>query len=216
VTALANGASTVSVNNNPATGAGASIGLTVAQALASVAVSPASATIAVGCAQTFTAQPRDSGGTPISGLGAPTWQSSDTTVATIDASTGVATGVKTGGPITITATISTKSGTAQLTATATSWTVTTPGFFYSFSGVSGQNPAITVCKGKTFTFHLSNVASNHPFCIWNTTDTNPAPGVTNNCMTGTTDVVWAVPANLTTGARYICDIHFFGNTFTVQ
>ncbi len=60
------------------------------------------------------------------------------------------------------------------------------------------------------------MASFHPFCIWNAADHNDAPGVTNNCATGTTDVVWAVPANLTTGGQYMCSIHFFGNTFTVQ
>lgn len=105
-------------------------------------------------------------------------------------------------------------GTAP-TCSKTSFTITAPGFQYAVDGV-GNNPAITVCRGQTFTFHLDNVSSSHPFCIWNANDTNAPPGVTNNCVSGTADVVWAVPANFAGAARYICDIHFFGNAFTIQ
>jgi hypothetical protein len=122
----------------------------------------------------------------------------------------------TGGGVTSSKTASLTVTGAAATCTTTSWNVTAPGLEYDFSGVAGANPAITVCKGQKFTFHLQNVPSNHPFCIWNAGDQNSAPGVTNNCATGTADVVWDVPANLATGARYICDVHFFGNSFTIQ
>jgi len=132
-----------------------------------------------------------------------------------------------GGSVTVTVTVtgggatSTKSAALTVTGaaapcTTTSWNVTQTGSEYDFSGVAGANPAITVCKGQKFTFHLQGVPAIHPFCIWNAADQSSAPGVTNNCATGTTDVVWDVPANLATGARYICDIHFFGNSFTIQ
>jgi uncharacterized repeat protein (TIGR01451 family) len=105
---------------------------------------------------------------------------------------------------------------AAPTCSTTSWTVTAPGFEFDFSGVAGANPVITVCRGQTFTFHLSNVPSFHPFCIWNGNSNTDAPGVTNNCASGTTDITWAVPAVLPDGAQYKCSLHFFGNTFVVQ
>ena len=46
------------------------------------------------------------------------WSSSDTTVATVDPSTGLATCVSVGGPVVITASSGTKQGTAQLTCSA--------------------------------------------------------------------------------------------------
>lgn len=96
----------------------------------------------------------------------------------------------------------------------TSFAITAPGFQYAVDGV-GNNPPITVCRGQTFTFHLDGVSSGHPFCIWNANDTSAPPGVTNNCVSGTADVVWAVPSGFAGAARYICDIHFFGNAFTI-
>ncbi len=46
------------------------------------------------------------------------WSSSDTTVATVDANTGLATCVSVGGPVVITASSGTRQGTAQLTCSA--------------------------------------------------------------------------------------------------
>lgn len=96
------------------------------------------------------------------------------------------------------------------------FTVSTPDFYYAYAGYAGQNPRITVCPGETFTFHLDNVSHLHPFCIWNQTSTTDAPGVTQNCNTGTIDVVWQVPSSLPDGARYICEVHYFGNSFAVR
>lgn len=93
------------------------------------------------------------------------------------------------------------------------YTVTAPDFYYAFAGVAGENPRITVCAGETFTFHLADVPSMHPFCIWNGGDATAPPGVDGNCATGTTDVRWTVPASLPAGARYLCAIHYFGNRF---
>ena len=96
------------------------------------------------------------------------------------------------------------------------FTVTTPDFYYAYDGYAGENPRITVCLGETFTFHLDNVSHMHPFCIWNASSTSEAPGVTQNCHTGTVDVVWQVPSALSDGVRYICEVHYFGNGFAVR
>lgn len=94
--------------------------------------------------------------------------------------------------------------------------VTTPDFYFAYDGIAGENPVITVCAGETFTFHLANVSPMHPFCIWNAHAATEAPGVVRNCMTGTVDVVWQVPSALADGARYICEVHYFGNVFTIR
>jgi hypothetical protein len=83
--------------------------------VATVSVLPATASVAVGATVTFSATPKDAQGNPANGIA--TWSSSDATVATVSAS-GVATGVKAGGPIAISASVGTITGTAQLTVTA--------------------------------------------------------------------------------------------------
>jgi hypothetical protein len=95
------------------------------------------------------------------------------------------------------------------------FSVTSPDFYYAFDGVPGENPAVTVCLGEPFVFHLDDVSFMHPFCIWVRGAPVEAPGVTANCQTGTTDVVWAVPDALPEGAQYLCEIHYFGNVITV-
>jgi uncharacterized protein YjdB len=102
-----------------ATSAGGSafVSITVAQAISSVSVVPATASIGVRDTQVFTAVAKDSGGSVIPGATAASWASATPGIASIDASSGVATGVALGGPVTITATLSGFSGTAQLTVT---------------------------------------------------------------------------------------------------
>ena len=85
--------------------------------LQTITVAPASASVAAGLTQPFTATGHFSDGT--SGAVSVNWTSSNTAIATINAS-GVATGVAPGGPVTITATSTVNgaiSGTAQLTVT---------------------------------------------------------------------------------------------------
>ena len=78
-----------------------------------VVVSPPSQAVDIGSTATFTATPRDASNTPLSGRTV-VFSSSDPTIATINSSTGVATGVAQGA-VTITATSEGKSGTASLT-----------------------------------------------------------------------------------------------------
>src|SRR2546421_12622351 len=83
--------------------------------VASVTVTPSSASGQVGQTVQLTATPRDASGNPLSGR-AVTWSSSDTTVATVTR-TGFVT-AKGAGTATITATSEGKSGTATITGTS--------------------------------------------------------------------------------------------------
>jgi uncharacterized protein YjdB len=74
----------------------ASVQLTVSnQPVASVLVTPNPATVHVGYGGQFTAVPRDAAGLPLIGRGI-LWTSSDQAIASVDASTGVVTGVSQG------------------------------------------------------------------------------------------------------------------------
>jgi uncharacterized protein YjdB/PKD repeat protein len=83
--------------------------------VASVTVTPASASILAGATQQLTATPRDADGNPLTGR-VVTWSSSNPAIATVDAS-GLVTAVTGGGPVTITATSEGKSGTSAITVT---------------------------------------------------------------------------------------------------
>src|SRR2546427_203441 len=80
--------------------------------VASVTVSPATATLQVGQTVQLTATPQDASGTPLAGR-VVTWASSNTAAATVSAS-GLVTGVA-AGAATITATSEGKSGTTAIT-----------------------------------------------------------------------------------------------------
>src|SRR2546428_610456 len=83
--------------------------------VATVAVAPPTASIVVGATVQLSATPQDAAGNPLTGRTV-TWQTSDGTVATVDA-TGLVTGKALGGPVTITATSEGKAGTAAVTVT---------------------------------------------------------------------------------------------------
>ncbi len=92
-------------------------------ALASIVVSPGSATVGVGSTQQFNAIGIDQNGMPGDPTGPITWTSSDTNVGTIDNS-GLFTALAVG-PTTITATNGTVSGTASVMVTASAPVLTT-------------------------------------------------------------------------------------------
>jgi trimeric autotransporter adhesin len=81
--------------------------------VATVSVSPPSATILVTQTKAFVATTKDAGGNTLTGR-LVTWSSSNTAVATVNSSSGIATGVAPG-TVTITATSEGKSGGATLT-----------------------------------------------------------------------------------------------------
>src|SRR5256886_10105653 len=81
--------------------------------VASVTVTPGTASLTVGQTVQLTATPRDANGTPLTGR-VITWQSSDNTMATVNGSV-LVTGAGPGGPVTMTATREGQSGTATVT-----------------------------------------------------------------------------------------------------
>jgi len=109
-----------SANNSPQN---VSVSLTVtAPAIASVTVSPASATIPLGLRQTFTATARDAQGNVVPGV-AFSWISSNSGIASANTSTGEVTAISTGGPVTISAFTGPIGGTAAVTVSNPTLTV---------------------------------------------------------------------------------------------
>ncbi|HEU4889876.1 MAG TPA: Ig-like domain-containing protein [Thermoanaerobaculia bacterium] len=90
------------------------------------------------------------------------------------------------------------------TSNAIDFTVTSPGFNYVFTGVSGSNPVLTLTRGRTYRFRI-NTSAVHPFEILDA----PAGSVTNNNISNGT-LIFAVPAGPGT-YRYHCSLHEFGN-----
>src|SRR5438105_9639996 len=111
--------------------------------VATVSVAPAAASVAAGAMQSFAAAARDAGGNAIGG--AATWQTSDPTIATVDAN-GVATGLKAGGPVTVTATVSGVQGSASLTVIPAG-TTHTLNWGTSIGGTSAAN--LTIALGDS-------------------------------------------------------------------
>ncbi len=101
-------------------GIGASTTLTVTSAapapVATVSVVPTTASVQAGQTVQLAATLRDAAGNILTGRPV-TWSSSNTGIATVSSS-GVVTGVSTGGPVTITATSEGRSGTSAVTVTA--------------------------------------------------------------------------------------------------
>jgi len=85
------------------------------------------------------------------------------------------------------------------------FTVLSPGFFYTFSGVSGTNPVLTLQRGRTYIFAIDTDFI-HPFEIIDA----PAGSVTNNNISQGT-LTFTVPT-AAKNYRYRCSIHLFGNT----
>ncbi|MGC1872116.1 MAG: Ig-like domain-containing protein [Acidobacteriaceae bacterium] len=110
--------------------------------LKAVSASPATASIAAGATQQFTATATYSDGSTANVTSTATWMSAGTGVATINAS-GMTTAVA-AGSTTITASLSGMSGTAMLTVTAATKTITA-------IAVTPANPSITAGATQQFT-----------------------------------------------------------------
>lgn len=104
---------------------------------------------------------------------------------------------------------STASATATVTINVTAnnavdFVVTSPGFFFQFTGVAGTNPVLTLQQGRTYRFQV-NTSGIHPFEILDA----PGGSVTNNNISNGI-LTFAVPAGPGT-YRYHCTFHDFGN-----
>jgi len=92
-------------------------------------------------------------------------------------------------------------------AVGADFSVSTPNnqFSYVINGVSGD-PAITLVRGKTYTFAVSS-ATDHPFAIGTSVGGPPPAGVTGSGTSSGT-VTFNVPANAV-DCVYYCTVHFF-------
>ena len=159
VTAMANGAATITATSDGVAGTAA---VTVAQAVATIIVTPDSASLnVVGGTVRLAATAKDARGHAIAGQ-AFTWSSSDSSIVTVDAS-GVATAVSTG-KATVTATASGKGGSAAVTVAqkAASVTLTPAAASLAALGATIQLTAAAsdsnghAINGKTFAWASSN------------------------------------------------------------
>jgi len=163
VTGVSAGAATITAASEGQSGSAA---ITVTSVpVASVAVSPASASVQTGQAVQLTATPKDANGNPLSGRTI-VWTSSNTAAASVNTS-GRVTGVA-AGSATITATSEGKSGTAAITVTAppapapVATVAVSPASASVAAGQAVQLSAVTkdsagtVLTGRTVTWASSN------------------------------------------------------------
>ena len=146
---------------------GASTIVVIPVPVATVTVAPATQTVIVGSATpAFTATTKDAGGHVLTGR-AVAWSSSDDNIATIDPSTGIATGVA-AGTVTITATSEGKTGTATLTVNPVPVATVTVAPSTQSVDVGATTPAFTatlkdadgnVLTGRTVTWSSSDDAT---------------------------------------------------------
>ena len=153
--------------------------LTVTAAtLQSITVSPASTSVPSGLTTPFTATGHYSDSSTQNLTASVTWLSSNTTVATVAAS-GIATGVKAGGPVTITAAQGAISGTAQLTvAAATLQSITV--------SPNSASVAAGLTQPFTATGHYSDSSTQNltSSVTWSSLNTSIATNVATGVATG--------------------------------
>jgi hypothetical protein len=94
--------------------------------------------------------------------------------------------------------------TVQNASSDADYVVTSPGHYYAISGLSGENPVLTLTRGRTYVFEIS-AAPIHPFAILDA----PEGSVSNNNITEGT-LTFTVPLTATS-YRYRCTTHGFGN-----
>jgi hypothetical protein len=198
VTAVANGTAHVTARATSNQVASPALTVTVQQVVASVSISPASVSIPRCTTQQFSATPKDARGNVVASTPAATWSSANTSVATVDTA-GRATGVSTGGPITIGATISGVTGSAQLTVNTSPIIVSWP----------GTNVNVTTCLGQTIVWRNTDTVYSH------TATGVSGPPTTGDIQPGTTSTAQSFPS--TGSYPYHCDYHpTESGTVTIQ
>jgi uncharacterized protein YjdB len=179
-----------------------------AKAVASIAVSPGTASIPVGATQQFTATATYSDGSTGNITSTATWTSSTVSAATVNAA-GLATGVATGST-TVTASVGSVSATAKLTVTAKTLTAiaVSPATASVAAGVTQQFTA-------TATYSDSSTANVTTAATWTTASASVATigsgGLATGVAAGTTNVTasmggMSATAALTVTAKTVTSI----------
>jgi len=197
VTAVSAGAATITATSEGKTGSTA-ITVTLVP-VANVAVSPISASLMAGTTRQFTATTTDANNNTLTGR-AVSWASSNTAVATINASTGLLTAVAPGGPVTITATSEGKTGTASVTVTPVPVATVT---------VSPSAPTISVGDVLSLTTTLRDANNNvltGRVVTWNSdapsvASVNPTTGVVSGASPGAATITATSEGK--TGTAYV-------------
>jgi uncharacterized protein YjdB len=208
VTALKVGSATITATSETAPGATTPLITVNPIPVNTVTVSPATASLVLGVTPTqqLTATMRDAANNVLTGR-LVTWSSANTGVATVSSS-GLVTGIVAGGPVTITATSETKTGTSQITiipapvATVAVSTPTTP----MVVGGTQQLTATTTdggganLTGRLVTWASSNgaVLSVSPSGGYTVTVTAVAPG--SATITATSETKSATTPTITVSA----------------
>jgi plastocyanin len=144
-------------------------GVTQNPVFTSLTLSPTGPAVQVGSAVQLSATPRDQNGAPMSGLGTPTWSTSDATKATVDASgrvTGVAAGTAT---ITASLTAGGTTRTGSVTVTVITTPPTTPPSTnpstatVTTSGATFTPRSVTIAPGGSVTWQMSGDRHNVTF-----------------------------------------------------
>jgi trimeric autotransporter adhesin len=188
---VASGSATITATSEGKVGAATIVVIGVP--VATVAVAPTSAAIDIGATQQFTATLKDANGNTLTDRDI-AWSSSNPSVATVDASTGVATAVAEGSA-TITATSEGQSGTATLTVNppAVGSIIITPAHG-------------TVARGATTTFTAtisdSDTSDSHDHAVaWSSSDSAIATIASLDASTGVATGVAAGTVTITASSR---------------
>jgi len=195
VTAVANGSAHVvaRATSNQVASPAPGLAVTVQQAVASVSVLPATASIPRCTTQQFAATPFDARGNRVASAPAASWSSGNTGVATVDPAAGLARGVASGGPVAIQATVSGKTGSGRLTVNASPITV-------NWSAAAATVPvSVTTCLGQTVVFHNTDTNLAH------TATGSSGPPLTGDIQPGATSTGQSFPAQ--GQYPFHCDYH---------
>ena len=70
---------------------------------------------------------------------------------------------------------------ADLPGNGRTFVFQSPGFYYNIDGISGENPQITLVRGRTYVFNFESVSSDHPIALRIAAgNIVPVPGTTGN------------------------------------
>ena len=168
----------------------------------SVSVAPVAPTVSVGATVAMSALAKDQNGAAFSGAPAAVWSSSDETKATVDAATGVVTGVANGTP-TITASVTVGSINHSGSQPVTVTTPTATAGVTATTGQAFEPPGVTIARASgtgTVTWTFQSLAHT---VTW---DTQPSGASVADIDPTQND---RVPRNFTVAGHYTyhCSIH---------